>query len=127
MNWSEPSCLQGFRGGDLYGVIEKLDYLKDIGINCIYLNPIFSSVANHRYHTYDYFQVDPILGGNKAFDLLIEEVHKREMFIVLDGVFNHCGRGFWAFHHIAENGMKSPYKNWFNLHNTPLIHLSKGK
>ena len=119
MNWSEPSCLQGFRGGDLYGVIEKLDYLRDIGINCIYLNPIFSSAANHRYHTYDYFQVDPILGGNKAFDLLIEEVHKREMFIVLDGVFNHCGRGFWAFHHIAENGTKSPYKNWFNLHNTP--------
>jgi len=119
MKWDDPPFLQGFRGGNLYGIIDSLEYLKDIGINCIYLNPIFSSAANHRYHTYDYFQIDPILGGNEAFDSLIKEIHKRNMFIVLDGVFNHCGRGFWAFHHISENGINSPYKNWFNLHKSP--------
>ena len=119
MNWEDPPELQGFRGGDLFGVIEKLDYLNEIGINCIYLNPIFSSAANHRYHTYDYFRIDPILGGDEALYSLIDELHKRDMFIVLDGVFNHCGRGFWPFHHIIENGKSSPYKNWFNLHETP--------
>ena len=119
MNWEDPPELQGFRGGDLFGVIERLDYLKGIGINCIYLNPIFSSAANHRYHTYDYFKVDPILGGDEALYSLIDEAHKRDIFIVLDGVFNHCGRGFWPFHHIIENGKSSPYKNWFKLHETP--------
>ena len=100
LNWEDPPELQGFRGGDLFGVIEKLDYLNEMGINCIYLNPIFSSAANHRYHTYDYFRIDPILGGDEALYSLIDELHKRDMFIVLDGVFNHCGRGFWPFHHI---------------------------
>ena len=119
LNWEDPPELQGFRGGDLFGVIEKLDYLNEMGINCIYLNPIFSSAANHRYHTYDYFRIDPILGGDEALYSLIDELHKRDMFIVLDGVFNHCGRGFWPFHHIIENGKSSPYKNWFNLHETP--------
>ena len=80
-----------------------------------------SSAANHRYHTYDYFQVDPILGGNEAFDCLIKKYE--EMFIVLDGVFNHCGRGFWAFHHIVENGEKSPYKNGLSCIKVPLIPI----
>ena len=119
LNWEDPPEFQGFRGGDLFGVLEKLDYLNEMGINCIYLNPIFSSAANHRYHTYDYFRIDPILGGDEALYSLIDELHKRDMFIVLDGVFNHCGRGFWPFHHIIENGKSSPYKNWFNLHETP--------
>ncbi len=58
--WGSAPSPQGFHGGDLYGVLEALDYLEQIGINCIYLNPIFSSAANHRYHTFDYFQVDPL-------------------------------------------------------------------
>ena len=87
MNWEDPPELQGFRGGDLFGVIERLDYLKGIGINCIYLNPIFSSAANHRYHTYDYFKVDPILGGDEALYSLIDEAHKRDIFIALLRVF----------------------------------------
>ena len=119
-DWEEPPNRQGYRGGDLFGVANKLDYLKNIGFNCISLNPIFSSASNHRYHTYDYFSVDPLLGGNRALDFLIEEIHKRKMFLVLDGVFNHCGRGFWPFHHLIENGLNSPYSNWFKLFQDPI-------
>ncbi len=126
--WESEPLQKGFQGGDLYGIIENLDYLQGFGINCIYLTPIFSSAANHRYHSYDYFQVDPILGGNLALEALIEALHAREMRIVLDGVFNHCGRGFWAFHHLLENGEMSPYKDWFSIHNWPLIpYPSKGE
>ncbi len=119
-DWDMPPLPHSFYGGDLYGVIEKLNYLEKFGINCIYLNPIFSSAANHRYHTYDYFQVDPILGGNSALEDLIDAIHRRGMRIILDGVFNHCGRGFWAFHHLLENGASSPYRDWFCVHKWPL-------
>ncbi len=118
--WGSDPKEQGFQGGDLFGVIEALDYLQEMGITCLYLNPIFSSAANHRYHTYDYLKVDPILGGNDAFDLLLKSLHDRDMRLVLDGVFNHCGRGFWPFHHLLENGIDSPYRDWFHIYKWPL-------
>lgn len=118
--WGSPPEAQGYQGGDLYGVIEKLDYLQSFGINAIYLNPIFASASNHRYHTYDYFQVDPLLGGNEALSALLEAAHQRGMKVVLDGVFNHASRGFWAFHHILENGETSPYLDWFHVEEFPL-------
>lgn len=118
--WGAPPEEQGYQGGDLYGIIEKLDYLQDLGINALYLNPIFSSASNHRYHTFDYYTVDPLLGGNEALRELVDEVHKREMYILLDGVFNHASRGFWQFHHILENGGNSPYLDWFIIKEFPL-------
>ncbi|WP_320677377.1 glycoside hydrolase family 13 protein [Prochlorococcus sp. MIT 1300] len=118
--WGSDPTQHGFQGGDLYGVIQGLDHLQDLGVTCIYLNPVFCSAANHRYHTYDYFNVDPLLGGNEALFALIEALHLRGMRIILDGVFNHCGRGFWAFHHLLENGEKSPYREWFLVHKWPL-------
>ena len=111
--WDSPPTVHGFKGGDLHGVIEKLDYLQKLGITAIYFNPVFASACNHRYHTYDYYQIDPLLGGNDALKKLIREAHKREIRIVLDGVFNHASRGFWQFHHVLENGEGSPYVNWF--------------
>jgi cyclomaltodextrinase len=111
--WDAPPTTHGFKGGDLYGVIERLDYLKDLGITALYLNPIFSSASNHRYHAYDYYTVDPILGGNRAFTELLEKAHKKNIRIILDGVFNHASRGFWQFHHVLECGDDSPYKDWF--------------
>lgn len=111
--WDSPPTTYGFKGGDLYGVTEHLDYLQDLGITAIYFNPVFSSASNHRYHTYDYFNVDPLLGGNDSLHELLENAHKRNMHIILDGVFNHAGRGFWQFHHTLENGIASPYKDWF--------------
>lgn len=120
MPWGSDPRLQGYQGGDLYGVAEKLDYLRDLGVTALYLNPIFASASNHRYHTYDYLQVDPLLGGNAALRQLLDEAHRRGMHVVLDGVFNHASRGFWAFHHILENGPTSPYLDWFLIEDWPL-------
>ena len=111
--WDAPPTHHGFKGGDLYGVAERLEYLRDLGITALYFNPVFASASNHRYHTYDYYNVDPLLGGNEALRHLIDEAHKRNIRVVLDGVFNHASRGFWQFHHVLENGAGSPYKDWF--------------
>lgn len=118
--WGSPPDAQGYQGGDLYGIVDHLDYLKDLGVNALYLNPIFAAASNHRYNAYDYLQVDPLLGGNPALRELLTEAHHRQMRVVLDGVFNHCGRGFWAFHHILENGSTSPYIDWFTVRDYPL-------
>jgi len=112
-SWDSPPTHHGFKGGDLYGIAERLDYLKDLGITALYLNPIFASASNHRYHAYDYYNVDPLLGGNKAFRELLDKAHKKNIRVILDGVFNHASRGFWQFHHVLENGIGSPYQDWF--------------
>jgi neopullulanase len=118
--WGTPPEEQGFQGGDLYGVAEQLDYLQDLGITALYLNPIFSSAANHRYHTFDYLEIDPLLGGKAGLRALLDAAHARNMRVVLDGVFNHASRGFWAFHHILECGGDSPYLDWFMVEDWPL-------
>ncbi|MBC7971840.1 MAG: DUF3459 domain-containing protein [Verrucomicrobia bacterium] len=119
-DWNAMPTLQGYKGGDLWGVMEKLDYLQDLGITAIYFTPIFQSASNHRYHTHDYYQVDPMLGGNPAFKDLLEEAHRRGLKVVLDGVFNHASRGLFFFHDILENGPHSPWVNWFKIHDWPL-------
>ncbi|MCS7179461.1 MAG: glycoside hydrolase family 13 protein [Anaerolineae bacterium] len=118
--WDNPPTRYGFKGGDLRGVLERLDYLQDLGVNAIYFNPIFQSTANHRYHTHDYYRIDPILGGDEAFRDLLDEAHRRGIRIVLDGVFNHASRGFFQFNHILENGPASPYLDWFIVKGFPL-------
>jgi neopullulanase len=113
--WDAPPSSHGFKGGDLLGIAEHLDELADRGVTALYLTPVFSSASNHRYHTYDYLAVDPLLGGTPALRELVDALHARGMRIVLDGVFNHVGRGFWPFHHVLENGLASPYVDWFHL------------
>jgi len=125
--WGAPPEEQGFQGGDLLGVVDKLDYLQELGVTAIYLCPIFSSASNHRYHTFDYMQVDPLLGGNAALRELLDEAHARNIKVVLDGVFNHASRGFWAFHHILEAGGNSPYLDWFHIEDWPLSPYPKKK
>jgi glycosidase len=124
--WGAEPTSHGFQGGDLLGIVEHLDYLGDLGITALYLNPIFASGANHRYHTDDYYTVDPLLGGNDALDELIAACHERGMRIVLDGVFNHVGRGFHQFHNIVENGAESPYVEWFTIDGFPLNPYGAG-
>jgi cyclomaltodextrinase len=119
-SWDSPPTAHGFKGGDLLGIVEHLDYLQDLGVNAIYLTPIFQSTANHRYHTYDYYHVDPLLGGDAAFRTLLHEAHQRGIRIILDGVFNHASRGFFQFNHILENGADSPYLDWFIINGWPL-------
>jgi glycosidase len=119
-DWNAMPTLQGYKGGDLWGVMEQLEYLQDLGINAIYFTPIFQSASNHRYHTHDYYQVDPMLGGNPAFKELLDAAHERNIKVVLDGVFNHSSRGFFFFHDVLENGPHSPWVNWFKIHDWPL-------
>jgi glycosidase len=117
--WDTPPTAHGYKGGDLLGVLEHLDHLQDLGVTALYFCPIFQSASNHRYHTHDYYQVDPMLGGNEAFFELLNEAHRRGLRVVLDGVFNHASRGFFYFNDILENGPHSAYLDWFNVNGFP--------
>ena len=119
-SWDSDPTPHGYKGGDLLGVAEKIDYLAELGITAIYFNPIFQSASNHRYHTHDYYRVDPILGGNEAFRALLDAAHARDIKVVIDGVFNHASRGFYQFNSILEDGAKSPFMDWFHINGFPL-------
>ncbi len=123
--WGEPPTLWGFQGGDLRGIIQKVDYLLDLGINAIYLNPIFLSPSNHRYNIVDYYTIDPRLGTLQDFHALLNVAHNNGMRVILDGVFNHCSRGFFPFVDILENQEHSAYRDWFHIHSFPVEAYSK--
>jgi cyclomaltodextrinase / maltogenic alpha-amylase / neopullulanase len=111
--WESDPTTYGYKGGDLLGIVERLDYVQDLGATALYFNPIFQSASNHRYHTHDYYRVDPLLGGAAAFEVLLAECKRRNLRIVLDGVFNHASRGFFQFNDILENRAASPWLDWF--------------
>jgi glycosidase len=125
--WGSQPTPWHFQGGDLRGIIQRFDYLLDLGINAIYMNPIFFSPANHRYHISDYYKIDPRLGGASDFHALLDLAHQNKVRIVLDGVFNHCSRGFFAFNDLLENNQFSQYKDWFHIHRFPLDAYSPGE
>ena len=127
-------------GGDLQGVIDKLDYIKSLGVDAIYITPIFWSPSSHKYDALCYHHVDPTFGPDPEGDRkliesedpldqanwvwtkadllalkLIEEVHKRNMYIIFDGVFNHIGVKSFAFRDVEKNQQASPYKDWFSV------------
>lgn len=118
--WGARPTRSNMCGGNLAGVREHLDYLKDLGFNALYFCPIFASNSNHRYHTYDYFKIDPVLGDDAEFDALVREAHKKGFRVILDGVFNHCSRGFFQFNSLMELGPDSPYKDWFHVESYPI-------
>ncbi|HEB65204.1 MAG TPA: alpha-amylase, partial [Chloroflexi bacterium] len=125
--WGAPPTLWGFQGGDLRGVMQRFEYLLDLGVTALYFNPIFLSSSNHRYNTYDYFRIDPKLGTLEDFHALLNLAHRHGVRVLLDGVFNHCGRGFFAFADVLENGEHSPYRGWFHIHRFPVDAFSPGK
>ena len=113
-------------GGNLKGVIAKLDYLKSIGVTTIYLSPIFMAPSNHKYDTSDYNNVDPMFGDQKILQELIIEAQERNIGIILDGVFNHIGSDSIYFNKNntfdsigAYNSKDSKYYGWFNFNNWP--------
>ena len=115
-----------FFGGDLAGIISKLDYLKSLGVTTLYLNPIFEAASNHRYNTADYMAIDPMLGTAEDFRALCREAHARSMRVLLDGVFNHTGsasRYFNADGFYPELGAAqskdSSYYNWYHFTHWP--------
>lgn len=125
--WGSAPTNFGYMGGDLLGVSERLDHIQSLGATAIYFTPIFASGSNHRYHTHDYYTVDPLLGGNEALRELLRGAHARGMRVVLDGVFNHTGRGFLPFHDLLENGPQSPWLDWFTIEGWPLRPYEGGK
>ncbi len=125
-HWGAPPTNNGFAGGDLRGIVDRMYYLTDLGINAIYLNPIFLSPSNHRYNTVDYYKVDPKLGTHSELLTMLDVAHRNNIRVILDGVFNHCGRGFFAFNDILENQSSSAYVNWFHIHKFPVDAYSPG-
>ncbi|MCL6534059.1 MAG: alpha amylase N-terminal ig-like domain-containing protein [Armatimonadetes bacterium] len=110
----------GFHGGDLKGIIEKLDYLQELGITTLYLTPVFASVTHHNYDTDDYETVDPQLGTNEDLETLARRLHQNGFRLVLDGVFNHVGIYFFAFQDLLQHQERSPYKDWFIVERFPV-------
>ena len=106
--------------GNLRGIIEHLDYIKDLGIDVVYLTPIFKSNSCHKYDTIDYYQVDPSFGTTEDLKELVLKSHERGMKVVLDAVYNHTGREFFAFQDILEKGEKSKYLDWYFIDELPL-------
>lgn len=118
--WESEPTREIMLGGNLAGIEDKLKYIADLGANALYLCPIFKSNSNHRYHTVDYLQIDPVLGSLSDFNNLLEHAHKLNIRIILDGVFNHCSRGFFQFNSLMELGQNSPYVDWFHVKGWPL-------
>lgn len=127
-------------GGDLQGIIDKLDYLKELGVGGLYINPVFDAVSLHKYDASYYHHIDRFFGPDPEGDAaimeqedpadpstwqwtsadrlylkLIEEVHRRDMYIIMDGVFNHTGTDFWAFRDLKENQQDSRYHDWYDV------------
>lgn len=127
-------------GGDLQGIIDKLDYLQQLGVNTLYLNPVFWAPSHHKYDGATYHHIDPNFGpdpegdkriisleipddpatwkwteADKLFLKLVEDIHKRGMRIILDGVFNHMGTNSFAFQDVLKNQQTSKFKNWFTI------------
>lgn len=112
--WSSDRVQNEFRfGGNLRGIIKAVPYLKELGVKLIYTTPLFLSDTSHRYNTFDYFKIDPLLGTEAELKELCGELHKNGMRIVLDGVFNHCGIKFAPFVDAVEKGKDSIYRDWF--------------
>ncbi|CZQ98704.1 Hypothetical protein Tpal_2304 [Trichococcus palustris] len=111
-----------FFGGDLQGIIDHLDYLEDLGINGIYLCPIFEAFSNHKYDTIDYLKIDPSFGNAETFKRLVAECHRRGMKIMLDAVFNHMGDTSPQWKDVLKHGKDSKYAGWFHINEFPVSY-----
>ncbi|WP_339192713.1 glycoside hydrolase family 13 protein [Bacillus sp. FSL K6-1003] len=117
---SKDPDVNDFFGGDLQGIVDKLDYVEDLGVNGIYLTPIFSAPSNHKYDTLDYYSIDPHFGDPELFRTLVSQIHQRGMRIMLDAVFNHIGSASPQWQDVVKNGAQSRYKDWFHIHSFPV-------
>lgn len=115
-DWDAEPTPKSFYGGDLPGITRKLDDLCDLGVNCLYLTPVFPSPSNHKYDIVDYREVDPAFGGKAALRQLVEAAHARGVRVLLDGVFNHCSSQNPLFRDVVKRGRQSPYYDWFFIH-----------
>ncbi|MBS1723650.1 MAG: DUF3459 domain-containing protein [Armatimonadetes bacterium] len=125
-DFTKAPAPRGWLGGDLKGVSQHVDHLKNLGVNAVYLNPIFTAQSYHGYDTTDYMTVDPHFGTNDQFHQLVEDLHDRGVRIVLDGVFNHTSPDFFAFKDIVEKGASSAYNDWYTIYKHP-VEVKEGQ
>ena len=111
--WGTIPTRENYMGGDLQGIIDKADYLQQLGVECLYINPVFEGDFNHKYATTNYYKIDPQFGTNELFRKLVDTYHKIGIRVILDGVFNHTGVSFPPFQDLIEHGEDSDYKKWF--------------
>lgn len=111
--WGAKPTPRSFFGGDLAGIRQRLDWIRELGIGCLYLTPVFEAPSNHKYDPTDYEKVDPHFGTNADLAALVREAHAGGMRVLLDGVFNHSGQEWFAFRDVREKGVASPYRDWF--------------
>ena len=116
---TEKPTRENFFGGDLQGIIDKLDYLENLGINGLYLCPIFTSPSNHKYDTVDYYEIDPHFGDKRLFRELVEKAHERGIRVMLDAVFNHLGASSHQWQDVVLHGEESAYADWFHIDSFP--------
>lgn len=107
-------------GGDLRGIIDHLDYLADLGVDVIYLTPVFASTSNHKYNIYNYYAIDESFGTLADAKELVTQAHQRNLKVIFDAVFNHTGHDFFAFQDVFEKGEDSDYVSWYHIHDLPL-------
>lgn len=120
VSWDSKPTRDNFFGGDLEGIYEKLDYLAELGVNAIYMTPIFEATTNHKYDTIDYFKIDPHFGDKETLKKLVKKAHDLGIKVVLDSVFNHSGYKFDKFLDVKKNGINSAYKDWFYINDFPV-------
>ena len=106
--------------GNLKGIIKQLDHIKDLGVDVIYMTPIFCSDSNHKYDTIDYFHIDPEFGTKEDLCELVETAHEKGIRVILDAVFNHTSPKFFAFDDVKRKGEASEYKDWYYIKEFPL-------
>lgn len=110
-------------GGDLKGITEKLEYIRDLGITGIYMTPIFLSNSNHKYNTFSYDTIDPDFGTEEDLTALVDKAHSLGIRVMLDAVFNHSGTEFGPWKDVVQRGPESPYWDWFFVNQWPLPKL----
>jgi len=118
--WGSKPEWFNFMGGDLEGIISKIDYLKDLGVNALYLCPVFESPSNHKYDTTNFKKIDPHFGTNEDFRHLVDLCHENGIKVMIDAVFNHVGRDFPQWKDVLEHQEESKYKDWFIIKKFPV-------
>jgi glycosidase len=118
--WGSPPENEQMQGGDLQGVTQRMGYLTSLGVNSLYLNPIFEAPSNHKYNTADYDHVDADFGGDAAFKDMVDVAHRNGVKVMLDGVFNHTSHQHKWFRDVREKGPRSEFFNRFSVNNWPI-------
>ncbi len=118
--WGAPPNRENHFGGDLAGIREKIPYLQKLGIDVLYMTPIFASPSNHKYDTTNYFEIDPSFGTTQDLISLVKDCHSQGIKVILDGVFNHIGYSSKQFQDVIKNGSASEFADWFYVENYPI-------